>query len=95
MILIKSSAPVISKTYEAANMSAMTCQLVIDGGDTGKVEIDGSLDGKSWINIAKLSAALNADGIATDGGIASTSWNFYRANLTETSGLATVIVSIS
>lgn len=94
MLLIKSTTPVISSTYESSRMKSITCQLVVNG-TSAKADIDGSLDGKTWINIAKLDAAINADGFYTDGGIALTSWNFYRANLTETDGLASVFVFVS
>lgn len=94
MLLVKSSVPVISSIHESSRMKSITCQLVVDG-TAAKADIDGSLDGVTWINIAKLDAKVNSDGVYTDGGIALTSWNFYRANLTETDGLASVFVFIS
>lgn len=94
MLLIKSNIPVMSSVHESCNMKSMTCQIVVNG-TSAKAEIDGSLDGKTWINLAKLDVKVNADGYYTDGGIILTSWNFYRANLTETDGLASVYVSVS
>ena len=94
MLLIKSNIPVMSAVHESSKMKSMTCQIVVNG-TSAKADIDGSLDGKTWINLAKLDAKVNADGYYTDGGIILTSWNFYRANLTETDGLASVYVSVS
>lgn len=93
MLLIKSSTPVMSKVYTATRMTSLTCQITVDG-TMAKADIDGSLDGQTWVNIAKLDARVNADGLYTDGGIALTSWNFYRANLTETDGEASVYVLV-
>lgn len=85
-----SSSPVASAALLLNQSLKMTAQLAVEG--TGAVAasavIEGSHDGRGWVNVATLDASGTT--YASDGGTFETYWPQLRGRLVSVTGTATL-----
>lgn len=94
-VWIASNAPATSSTLTVNATITAGFQLAVEGSGSvsATAVIEGSHDGKGWINVATLNAS--GSNYAADGGPLETNWPYMRSRITAvTGGTATIYQNI-
>ena len=93
-VLITSTSPTTSQTLNVNRAVTAAFQLSVEGSGSiaSQAVIEGSHDGKGWINIATLNAS--GTGYAMDGGPFETHWPLMRGRIISVTGTATLYFNL-